>query len=81
MFTLADSALWFASFTVLGIEAMAVTSEMSIRFLRPARNGDLVARARIQSVGQRRLAGTIELWIDGEPEKLVAIAQGTYSRP
>jgi uncharacterized protein (TIGR00369 family) len=81
LFTLADSALWFASFTVLGIEAMAVTSEMSIRFLRPARDGDLVARARIQSVGQRRLAGTIELWIDGEPEKPVAIAQGTYARP
>jgi len=81
MFSLADSALWFASFTAVGIEAMAVTSEMSIRFLRPARGGDLIARASIQSVGRRRLVGTIELWIGGVPDKLVAVAQGTYARP
>lgn len=81
MFSLADSALWFASFTSIGIEAMAVTSEMSIRFLRPALGGDLMARARIQSTSRRRLVGTIELWIDGAPDKLVAAAQGTYVRP
>ncbi|MGI9642597.1 MAG: PaaI family thioesterase [Acidimicrobiia bacterium] len=81
MFSLADSALWFASFTAIGIEAMAVTSEMSIRFLRPAVGGDLMARATIQSVGRRRLVGSIELWIDGVPDTLVAVAQGTYVRP
>ena len=81
MFTLADSALWFASFSVIGIEPMAVTSELSIRFLRPARDGDLLARARIQSVGTRRIVGTVELWMDGEPDRLVAVAQGAYSAP
>ena len=80
IFTLADSALWFATFTVIGIEAMAVTSEMSLRFLRPARSGDLIARASIQSSSDRRLVGTVELWIDGTPDRLVALAQGTYSR-
>ena len=81
MFSLADSALWFATFTAIGIEAMAVTTEMSIRFLRPAQGGDLLAKATIQSTGRRRLAGTIELWIDGTPGALVAVAQGTYARP
>jgi len=81
MFSLADSALWFASFTSIGIEAMAVTSEMSIRFLRPAVGGDLVAQATIQSTSRRRLVGSIELWIDGAQDKLVAVAQGTYVRP
>lgn len=81
MFSLADSALWFASFTSIGIEAMAVTSEMSIRFLRPALGGDLMARATIQSTSHRRLVGSIELWIDGAQDKLVAVAQGTYVRP
>lgn len=81
MFTLADSALWFASFAVIGIEPMAVTSELSIRFLRPARDGDLLARARIQSVGTRRIVGTVELWTDGAPDRLVAVAQGAYSVP
>lgn len=81
MFGLADSALWFAAFTVIGFEPMAVTSEMSIRFLRPAQGNDLMARATINSTSARRLVGTIELWIDGSPDKLVAIAQGTYARP
>lgn len=81
IFSLADSALWFATFTAIGVEAMAVTSEMSIRFLRPAISGDLLARAHIQSVGRRRVVGTIELWIDGDPERLVAVAQGAYARP
>ncbi len=81
MFMLADTALWFAVFSAIGITAMAVTSEMSIRFLRPAQNGDLLARARIDSVSARRIVGTIELWIDGDPDRLVAVAQGSYSRP
>ena len=81
IFGLADSALWFACFTAIGIEAMAVTSEMSIRFLRPARNGDLMAQARLDSVGRRRIVGTIDMWIDGAADRLVAVAQGTYVRP
>lgn len=81
MFAIADSALWFASFTVIGLEAMAVTSELSIRFLRPARNGDLLARAVLNSVSTRRLVGTVEIWVDGAPDRLVAAAQGSYTRP
>jgi len=80
-FALADTALWFAVFTVIGIESMAVTSEMSIRYLRPAQNGDLIAEATIDSVSTRRVVGTIKLWIDGTPGRLVAVAQGSYARP
>jgi uncharacterized protein (TIGR00369 family) len=81
MFAAADSALWFATFTIVGLEPMAVTSELSIRFVRPAHDGDLMARALLNSVGLRRLVGTVELWIDGQPERPVAIAQGSYARP
>lgn len=81
LFALADSALWYACFTVLGLEPMAVTSEMSIRFLRPAQGGDVVARATLNSVSSRRLVGTVELWVEDTPEKLVAVAQGSYARP
>jgi len=80
-FMLADTALWFAVFTVIGIESMAVTSEMSIRYLRPAQDGDLLAKATIDSVSARRIVGTIKLWIDGSPDRLVAVAQGSYARP
>lgn len=81
IFALADSALWYATFSVIGLEAMAVTSEMSIRFLRPARDGDLLGRATINSVGKRRIVGTVEMWIEGRADKLVAVAQGSYARP
>lgn len=81
IFGTADSALWFATFTVIGIQAMAVTSELSIRFLRPAQGGDLLARANINSVSARRLVGTVEVWVDGNPDRPVAVAQGTYARP
>ena len=81
LFALADCAFWFATFTVLGLEPMAVTSELSIRFLRPAQDGDAMARATLNSVSTRRLVGTIEMWVDGAPDKLVAVAQGSYARP
>ena len=80
IFGLADITLWFATFTIDGIEAMAVTSEMSVRFLRPAVGGDLLARATINSVASRRIVGTIEIWIAHEPGRPVAVAQGTYAR-
>jgi acyl-coenzyme A thioesterase PaaI-like protein len=60
---------------------MAVTSEMSIRFLRPAQDSDLLGRATINSIGARRIVGTVEMWVEDNPDKLVAVAQGSYSRP
>jgi acyl-coenzyme A thioesterase PaaI-like protein len=81
MFALGDSALWFATFTILGLEAMAGTSERSIRFLRPAKDGDLLARAVLSSVSDRRLVGTVEIWVDGAPDRLVAAAQGELRPP
>jgi len=81
MFMLADTALWFAVFTEIGIASMAVTSEMSIRYLRPAKDGDLLASASIDSVSTRRIVGTVRLWIDGAEDRLVAVAQGSYARP
>ncbi len=81
IFGLADITLWFAGFTVIGLEAMSVTAEMSIRFLRPARGGDLLARATINAATSRRVVGTIEVWVDGSPDRPVAVAQGTYAVP
>jgi uncharacterized protein (TIGR00369 family) len=81
IFTAADIALWFAVFTVIGIEPMAVTSEMSVRFVRPAQGGDLLARAVVNSSTTRRVVGTIEMWVDGEPDRMVAVAQGAYALP
>ena len=80
VFGLCDEALWLACFTVIGIEPMTLTSEMSIRYLRPARGTELRARAELHDVGRRSLVGSIVAWTD-DVDKPVAVAQGTYVRP
>jgi uncharacterized protein (TIGR00369 family) len=81
IFGLADCGLWFALFATVGIEPMALTSELSIRYLRPARGDELFAHAQIHHAGKRSVIGSIEVWVDDTRDQLVAVAQGTYVRP
>jgi acyl-coenzyme A thioesterase PaaI-like protein len=81
-FALVDSALWFITFVGLGrIEPMALTSELSIRFLRPAQGTRVLCRATIDAVSRRSVVGTAHVWVDGRPDKITATAQGTYAVP
>jgi uncharacterized protein (TIGR00369 family) len=77
-FALADTALWFLTFTVLGLAPMAVTSEITINFLRPAVGGDLWARAELLRAGKHKITGTVKLWVDGAPDKWVSVVTGSY---
>jgi uncharacterized protein (TIGR00369 family) len=81
LFGLCDAVLWYALFGAVGIEAMALTSELSIRFLRPARGSAVLARAELHHVGRRSVIGSIRCWTEDAPEVTVAVAQGTYVRP
>ncbi len=80
-FSLADAVLWYALFGAVGLEPMALTSELSIRFLRPAAGDVLYARADLHTVGRRNVVGTVKLWMDDRAGKPVSVAQGTYVRP
>jgi uncharacterized protein (TIGR00369 family) len=80
VFGACDAALYYACFTVLGIEPMALTSELSIRFLRPARGTELRARATLHHAGQRSIIGSVVAWTE-DPDRPIAVAQGTYVRP
>ena len=80
VFGACDAALYYACFTRIGIEPMTLTSELSIRFLRPARGTVLRARADLQHVGQRSIIGTVVAWTESI-DTPVAVAQGTYVRP
>ena len=80
VFGVCDAALYYACFTAIGIEPMTLTSELSIRFLRPARGSELRARADLHQVGRRSIIGSIVAWTDDDT-KPVAVAQGTYVRP
>ncbi len=79
-FSLADMALWFACFGAIGFEAMAMTSEMSIRFLRPATGATGFARATLESVGSRTIVGSIVVWTT-DPNRPTSVAQGSYALP
>jgi uncharacterized protein (TIGR00369 family) len=80
-FALADAALWYLAFGALGrIEPMALTSELSIRFLRPAIGTSLHARADLAAISRRSVVGSVTLWT-GNAGKPTAVAQGTYALP
>jgi uncharacterized protein (TIGR00369 family) len=81
-FSLADAALWYLVFAAIGrVEPMALTSELSIRFLRPAMGDTLWARATLDACGRRNVVGTIHIWVDDREDKPTAVAQGTYVLP
>jgi acyl-coenzyme A thioesterase PaaI-like protein len=80
-FAIVDAALWFLVFVALGrIEPMALTSELSMRFLRPAIGPQLYARAELASISRRSVVGSVAVWTVDE-HKPTAIAQGTYALP
>ena len=80
-FALADAALWYLVFGALGrIEPMALTSELSIRYLRPAIGSTLHARADLAAMSRRSVVGSVTLWT-GDANKPTSVAQGTYALP
>ncbi len=78
-FTICDSALWYLSFTIVGLQPMAVTADLNMTFLRPAVGGDLVARAVLIRAGRARIFGDVRVWVDGAEERQVAHATGSYA--
>lgn len=81
-FKIADGALWYLTFVALGrIEPMALTSELSMRFLRPAIGTRMICRATLEAANRRSVVGTCHIWVDGEPGRITSTAQGTYAIP
>lgn len=80
MFTLADATMYAAVLGHLGDVRMAVTSELSIRFLRRPPPRDLIARAELLRVGRRQAVIEVRIHADGDDDP-VAVALGTYALP
>ena len=81
-FAMADGVLWYAVFAAVGrIEPMALTAELSIRYLRPCIGTTVWGRATIDSAGRRNVVGTVKVWTDDNEAKPCAVAQGTYVMP
>jgi uncharacterized protein (TIGR00369 family) len=80
MFALADCAFYMALLGVIGREALAVTTNASIDFLRKPAPGGLTAEARILKLGRSLAVGDVLIFSDGV-EGAVARAGLTYSIP
>jgi len=81
MMTLADVALYIAILARIGIVPLAVTTNLSINFLRrPRADRRVVARCRLMKLGRALAVGEVYIYSEGEDEP-VAHATGTYSIP
>lgn len=80
MMALADLAIYAALLGEIGLVPLAVTTSLTINFLRKPPLADVLAEARLLKVGKSLAFGEILLRSDGE-EKLVAHCTSTYSIP
>jgi uncharacterized protein (TIGR00369 family) len=77
MMALADVGMFIAIFAALG-PVPAVTTHLSINFLRMPAPGDLVAEVELMKLGKRLAVGEVAIRAVSEAE-LVAHATSTYS--
>lgn len=80
MFAMADLALYGAVLSMIGPVPLAVTSHMTINFLRKPALKDLIAEARVLRLGKKLAYGEILLHSEGEADP-VAHATGAYAIP
>lgn len=80
LMAVADFALYGVVLSLIGRVDLAVTTNLSINFLRRPPPGDVLARARILKMGKRLAVGEVLLH-GGDEEDLVAHVTGTYSIP
>jgi uncharacterized protein (TIGR00369 family) len=80
LFALADLALYVALLATIGPQTLAVTTNMSLNFLRKPAARDVIAECRLMKVGKTLAVGEITMRSDGEDEPC-AHAVGTYAIP
>jgi acyl-coenzyme A thioesterase PaaI-like protein len=81
LMTVADVGLYVALLGQIGIVPLAVTTNLTINFLRkPAADKHIVGVCRLIKVGKVQAVGEVHLYSEGLPE-VVAHAIGTYSIP
>jgi uncharacterized protein (TIGR00369 family) len=80
MMSLADFTMYVAVLSAIGWVPLAVTTNLTINFLKKPAARDLVAEARLLKLGKRLAVGEIGIRSDGDDE-LVAHVTSTYSIP
>jgi uncharacterized protein (TIGR00369 family) len=80
MMELADFAMYVAVFSAVGPQPLAVTTNLTINFLRKPAAADLVAEAKLLKVGKRLAVGEVTIRSEGQADP-VAHVTSTYSIP
>lgn len=81
MFEVADVALYVALLGEVGLVPLAVTTSLTINFLRkPVAGRDLIGVCRLIKTGRVLVVGDVSVYSEGTDEP-VAHAVGTYSVP
>jgi uncharacterized protein (TIGR00369 family) len=80
MMALADFAVYVAVLASVGWVPLAVTTNLTINFLKKPAPRDLVADVHLLKLGKRLAVGEVAIRSDGEDD-LVAHATSTYSIP
>lgn len=77
VFTLADSAMGAAVFTMLQPGQRCVTAELKLNYLAPVLSGVVTATAQVITMGRKLAVVTAE--VRDTQSKLVGLAQGTFA--
>jgi acyl-coenzyme A thioesterase PaaI-like protein len=81
LMAVADVALYVAILGTIGLVPLAVTTSLTINFLRkPSPHNPIVGVCRLMKVGRILVVGEVALYSDRK-EEMVAHAVGTYSIP
>lgn len=83
LMALADTALYVAIHATLGVTPQAVTSSLTINFLRrPAGDKAVLAVCHLLKVGRTLVVGEVSLFSEGDdPDAPVAHVVGSYAIP
>ena len=80
MMALGDFAMYLAVLSAIGWVPLAVTTNLTINFLRKPPARDLIAQARLLKLGKKLAVGEVVIHADGV-EDMVAHVTSTYSIP
>jgi uncharacterized protein (TIGR00369 family) len=80
MMSLADTAAYAVVLAHIGLQPMAVTSGLTINFLRPCKPGTLTAEAVLLKLGRRLAVIDVRMGTEG-PDRPAAQASVTYALP
>jgi uncharacterized protein (TIGR00369 family) len=80
LMTLADVTLYGVVLSMVGEVALAVTTDMTIHFLRRPAPRDVLASGRLLKLGRRLAIGEVVMHSDGDA-RLICHVVGTYAIP